>query len=90
MNSQIIPPRGLLGRFMPRIPVASFVYSKPNGEVSVRKVIVNPEESMGDYIKGFDIGRHDFRTFKRGSIVGGVSVSQKYLDTVSLTVRDGR
>lgn len=81
------PPRGLLGRFMRRVSVANFVYQKEDGNASYRSVIVLPNESMGNYLKGFDLTRNGFRTFKRRSIVSDVQIQTKHLDTVSLLVR---
>lgn len=86
-TNTVLPPRGLLGRFMKRVPVASFTYRKDNGDVSFRSVIVNPNESMGNHLKGFDLTRYDYRTFRRDSILSGVEVKAKYLDTVNLLVR---
>lgn len=82
-----LPPRGLLGRFMKRVPVASFTYRKDNGDVSFRTVIVNPDESMGNHLKGFDLTRYNWRTFRRAAILGNVRVETKHLDTVNLLVR---
>lgn len=86
-NNSSLPPRGLLGRFMRRVSVANFAYRKEDGNTSYRSVIVLPNESMGNYLKGFDLTRNGFRTFKRRSIVSDVQVQTKHLDTVSLLVR---
>lgn len=82
-NNPILPPRGSKGRFMPKVPIARFTYWKPTG-TSDRKIVVSPSESVGDYIKGFDLNRRAWRTFRRGSVVGSIKVKQEYLDTVSL------
>ena len=76
---------------MPSVKLAKFLYLKQGdfrNIVSERRIIVNPAESLGNHIKGFDLDRNDWRTFRRENIVGGVSLSTRYLDTVSGEVRE--
>jgi len=82
------PPRGAKGRFLPKVAVAEFDYWKAGRGTHTRRLVVDIDKSTTEYLRGLDLDRKAYRTFRFSSIVNGPTIKKVYFDPLTQEVRE--